>query len=314
MKKLISVVGPMFNEEGLVSEYCARTLHVLEQLSDKYDYELILVDDGSSDQTYSKMLEERRRNHHVGVVKLSRNFGLEGAVNGGIEVSKGDAVIVMDADLQDPPELILKMVDEWEKGYDVVSGKRIERKNDSLFKRISAQLFYKIISKFSNKMTIEENAANYKLINRKTVNEIKKLPEVNRVFRVLVPYIGLKVGSVEYSRDIRTAGKTKYNLKSMIRYALNSIVGTTIEPLQAVISVGIATVCLGVLMTFSTFFMPLVSRDTSLILAVLLYLFGVMFICLGLIGEYIGQILIEVKRRPTSIIDLYSAPNFEENE
>ncbi|TDF96334.1 glycosyltransferase family 2 protein [Paenibacillus piri] len=314
MKKLISVIGPMFNEEGLVSEYCSQTLKVLEKLSDKYDYELILVDDGSSDRTYSNMMDEQRKHPHIGVVKLSRNFGLEGAVHGGIEVAKGDAVIVMDADLQDPPELIYRMIEMWEDGYDVVSGKRIERKSDSLFKKMSAWLFYKVTSAFSNRLVIEENAANYKLLNRRAIDEMKKLPEVNRIFRVLVPYVGLKAGNVEYARDIRTAGQTKYNLKSMIRYALDSLVGTTIEPLRFIMSLGFFTILLGILLTLSMLVMPVASKDTSLILAVLLYIAGAVFICLGLIGEYVGQILIEVKRRPASIIDLYSAPNAEHRE
>ena len=235
----------------------------------------------------------------IGVVCLSRNFGLEGAVDAGLRAATGDAVVVMDADLQDPPDVILEMVDKWEQGYDVVSAKRIKRKNDNLFKRASADFFYFVQDKLSGKLKLERNAANYRLLSRKAVDMLLSFPEVNRSFRVLVPYAGMRSTFVEYERDKRYAGKTKYNLSSMVHYALDSLTGVSTEilrkigwlvPIFALLSaVALAGMVFGNRELFTVIF--LVSISDMLI-----------FAGLSLIAEYIGQIMVEVKGRPTSII------------
>ena len=225
MDKLLTIIAPMYNEEPIVEQYVITTLDALEKIKG-YTHEIILVNDGSSDNTYGEMLKMQEKfPREIGVVCLSRNFGLEGAVDAGLRAATGDAVVVMDADLQDPPDVILEMVDKWEQGYDVVSAKRIKRKNDNLFKRASADFFYFVQDKLSGKLKLERNAANYRLLSRKAVDMLLSFPEVNRSFRVLVPYAGMRSTFVEYERDKRYAGKTKYNLSSMVHYALDSLTG-----------------------------------------------------------------------------------------
>ncbi len=310
MKKIISVVAPMYNEETLAHVYCEETLKALEPIKDKYDIELVLVNDGSKDNTYSIMLEEQAKNRDViTTICLSRNFGLEGAVNAGIRKAVGDAVVVMDADLQDPPVLILDMIDKWEKGADVVVGSRVKRSNDNAFKRGTAGLYYRVLDFLSGKLKLEKNAANFRLLSRKALNQVLEMPEVNTVFRVSVPFVGMKTEVIEYDRDKRYAGKTKYNLKSMIPYALDSITGISVEPLRK-----IAFLLPIVFMVFVGSILGIILAPEIWKAACLVILIGSVFsafilIALSVMSEYIAQIMIEAKRRPTSIIYSYEPCN-----
>ncbi|MBQ8189498.1 MAG: glycosyltransferase family 2 protein [Lachnospiraceae bacterium] len=307
MKKLISIVAPMYNEESLVQIYCEETMKSLESVADHYNYELVLVNDGSKDQTYMKMLEQQQMHpNNITLVCLSRNFGLEGAVKAGVEKAKGDAVIVMDADLQDPPSLLPEMIKKWENGADVVVCSRVKRSSDSLFKKFTANCYYKILDSLSGKLKLEKSAANFRLLSRKAVNTFLALPESNGVFRVMVPYVGMKTEIVEYDRDKRYAGKTKYNLKNMIPYALASITGISIEPLRKIfwfipldVMLFIGSI-VGLLMTQDIW------RAMWCVILVLSVLFGFMFVAVLIIAEYVGQIMLEVKGRPLSIIYEYS--------
>ena len=304
--KLISVVAPMHNESVLVKEYCQETLLVLSTLADEYDYEIILVNDGSTDDTLNIMQKEQIANpYHIAIVSLTRNFGLEGAVQAGLDYAKGDAVIVMDADLQDPPSVIIELIKEWEKGYEVVHGVRSSRNSDSFFKKNSAEFYYKALAIFSGKVKIKQGAANFKLLSRKAVDILQSLPEKNRVFRVTVPFVGLKTSSVKYARDKRYAGNTKFNLKSMIPYALDSITSISVEPLRKIRwGIYISTFLLAT--TFLSLFFT--SGFWEMLLAVSMvisFLSTVIFICLAIIAEYIAQIFIEVKGRPVSLVETY---------
>ena len=208
MKKLISIVAPMYNEEKLVHEYCEETLKMTEKLAEKYDFEIVLVNDGSRDNTYALMLEEQQKHpKEITTICLSRNFGLEGAVNAGIKKAQGDAVVVMDADLQDPPALIPEMISKWENGADIVVGSRIKRSNDNFFKKAGASFYYKVLDILSGKLKLEKSAANFRLLSRRALNQVLDLPEVNSVFRVVVPFVGMKTDIIEYDRDKRYAGK-----------------------------------------------------------------------------------------------------------
>lgn len=301
-KQLLTVIAPMYNEEAIVEEYCEETVKVLEQIED-FDYEILLVNDGSKDTTWDKMKEMYKRyEDHISLINLTRNFGLEGAVNAGLKMAQGDIVVAMDADLQDPPELILEMIKKYKEGADIVIANRIKRSNDNLFKRASANLYYRVLDDFSGKIHLERGAANYRLLSRKAVDVLKNLPEVNGVFRVTSAFIGMKTSVVEYDRNKRFAGKTKYNLKSMIRYALDSITDISIEPLRKI------PYCLGIaaIGAFVNIIGLLVGNTgwkgyfyIGLLVSVF---FGGTYIVLALIGEYIGQILLEVKHRPTSLI------------
>lgn len=303
MKKIITVIAPMYNEENLVSEYCNKTLDIVDELSTKYDFEILLVNDGSTDNTYNIMLEiQKKHPKRISVICLSRNFGLEGAVNAGLRKASGDAVIVMDADLQDPPKLIPKMIDKWENGADVVVGSRIKRSNDKFTKKLGANIYYKILNALSGKLKLEKSAANFRLLSRQALSQILQLPEVNGVFRVMVPFIGMKTEVLEYDRDKRYAGKTKYNLKSMIPYALDSITGISVEPLRKIKWFFLITMILCCLTLISIMFAGPQWKIIFLILAIIEGMFALVFFVLSLMAEYVAQIMLEVKGRPTSII------------
>lgn len=306
MKKIISIIAPMYNEESLALKYCEETFKAIEPLQDTYDFEIVLVNDGSKDNTYSIMLDiQASHTDTVTVVCLSRNFGLEGAVNAGLRNAVGDAVVVMDADLQDPPQLIPEMISKWENGADVVVGCRANRASDNSFKRGTAGLYYSVLNNLSGKLKLQKDAANFRLLSRKAVDQLLAMPEVNQVFRVSVPYVGMKTDVVEYERDKRYAGKTKYNLKTMIPYALDSITGISVQPLR-IISVFLPISIL--LFIGSLIGLIFVSDDWKPVLLVLLVgclLTGFILISIAVMAEYIAQIMIEVKGRPTSIIYEY---------
>lgn len=306
MKKLISIVAPMYNEETLVHAYCEETLKMTQLLKDTYDFEIILVNDGSKDNTYQIMLEEQALYpEEITTICLSRNFGLEGAVNAGIKKAMGDAVVVMDADLQDPPMLILEMIRKWENGADIVIGSRIKRSNDNFFKKAGASFYYKTLDKLSGKLKLEKSAANFRLLSRKALNQVLELPEVNSVFRVVVPFVGMKTDIIEYDRDKRYAGKTKYNLKAMIPYALDSITGISVEPLRKIICF-IPIIGIMFIVSFLGFLIGgLAWKPACLIIMASSIMFGMLMVSLAIIGEYIAQVMIEVKGRPASIIYEY---------
>lgn len=315
MKKIISIVAPMYNEENLVHEYCEETMSVMRKMQKKYDYEIILVNDGSADDTYKKMLSEQQKNmEHISVVCLSRNFGLEGAVKAGLQKANGDAIIVMDADLQDPPALLPEMIRKWEHGADVVVCSRIKRSNDHLFKRLTAACYYKVLDNLSGKLKLEKSAANFRLLSKKALEVLLSMNEVNSVFRVMVPYVGMKTDIIEYDRDERFAGKTKYHLKNMIPYALASITSISIEPLRKIFWF----IPINLLVTVISITGMIVSTDIwramwGIILAFSI-LFGLLFVAVLIIAEYIGQIMLEVKGRPTSIILEYLPRQIPQND
>lgn len=307
MKKLISIVAPMYNEETLAHEYCKETLAMTEGLKDKYDFEILLVNDGSKDNTYAIMMEEQQAHpREISTICLSRNFGLEGAVNAGIRKASGDAVVVMDADLQDPPGLIPQMIKKWEDGADIVVGSRVKRSNDNFFKRLSANCYYKVLDGLSGKLKLEKNAANFRLLSRKALNQVLELPEVNSVFRVIVPFVGMRTDIIEYDRDKRFAGKTKYNLKSMIPYALDSMTGISVEPLRKIMYFLPLMVILFVAALIGLIFAPGGWKPACLVLMIVSMLFGFLFIAMSVMAEYMAQIMMEVKGRPISIIYDYT--------
>ena len=303
MKTLITIIAPMYNEEAMVYVYTETVLNILTQIEDKYDYEVLFVHDGSKDDTLLKMKEMQLKYPvYIGIVNLSRNFGLEGAVNAGLRTAKGDIIVVMDADLQDPPLLILDMIKKWENGADIVVASRVDRSKDNFFKRFSAYIYYYLLDSLSGKLKLEKNAANYRLLSRKAVNKLLELPEVNTYFRVNVPFIGMKTEKVEYSRDERAAGKTNYNFSSLVRCALDGLTSISIDPLRKIA----LTVPVSFLILLSSVIGIICSTGmwvmTWLILFTLSLFFSLLFICIAIISEYLGQILLEARHRPTSII------------
>jgi len=315
MKKLISVIAPMYNEENLVFAYIAETLKVLESIADDYDYEIILVNDGSQDHTLQKMIEAQALYpDHLGIVNLTRNFGLEGAINAGLKSINSDAVIVMDADLQDPPALMLEMIKKWENGADIVSASRASREHDSFFKRFTAQLYYQFLRSLAGRLKLELNAANYRLLSRKALDVLLSFPEVNTYFRVNVPFLGMKTDSVEYSRDERMSGKTKYGFASLFRCALDGITSISIEPLNKMFSLTVFTSGLFLLFLVVSFFLVNEWKLFFLYLTGISFFFNILFFLLAIIAVYIGQIMIEVRGRPTSLVYDYRPAKKNINE
>lgn len=313
MKK-ISLVIPMYNEEAMVT-LLFETLQekVVKPLSTKYDVEVIAVNDGSKDRTLELLKEQIKTFPSLVVVNLSRNWGQEPAIRAGLLTASGDCVIPMDADLQDPPEIIPEMIEMWEKGYDVVNAVRVSRKKDSSFKRNTAGIFYRYMDKISPKVKIPNNVNNFRLMDRRVVDEINALSESNRVLRVEVPFVGFKTGAVEIVRAKRAQGKSHYPLSAMINLAKNSIVAVSTKPLDIALKIAIfilATFCLSSISELTLFILKLCSvLDISeialwswliinVILFVSLLLSGLLFIQ----GLYIGKIADESTRRPSVII------------
>lgn len=307
MSALISIIAPMYNEEKVCPLYIEETMKVVKKLEPKYRVEIICVNDGAKDNTLNEMVKAQAKYpDHVGIINLTRNFGLEGAVNAGLKTATGDAVIVMDADLQDPPELILEMVKKWETGADIVVASRETRTNDTFFKRITANIYYKLLDSLSGKLKLEKSAANYRLMSRRAVDTVLSLPEVNTYFRVDVPFIGMKTEKVSYNREERAAGVTNYDFEKLVRCALDGLTSISIEPLRKVM---ITIPLMFVLLVASIIGALFTTGYWSLLLgiaAIISFFFLMLFIVLFIMCEYIGQIMTETRHRPTSLIYSYS--------
>lgn len=297
----------MYNEEEVCPLYIEETIKVIQKLEPKYRVEILCVNDGSKDHTLERIIEAQKKYpNYIGVINLTRNFGLEGAVNAGLKTATGDAVIVMDADLQDPPHLILEMVKKWELGADIVVASRESRTNDTFFKRTTANIYYKVLDSLSGKMKLEKSAANYRLMSRKAVDTVLSLPEVNTYFRVDVPFIGMRTEKVSYNREERAAGKTNYNFEKLVRCALDGLTSISIEPLRKVMlmiplmAFFMFAAIIGLL--FTNGFISILLGIT----AIISFFFFLLFIVLFIMCEYIGQIMTEVRHRPTSLIYNYT--------
>lgn len=303
--KQADLVVCCYNEEAVIDLFLAEVRQVIDSLPD-WQFRLVMVNDGSRDHTLEHLLAARERDERIHILDLSRNFGHEAALAAGLEASQGDVVIVMDADLEDPPALIPRLLAKHAEGYDVVNAHRASRKEDSLLKRLTARGFYQVINAISGKVRIPENVGNYRLVSRRVLDILNQLPERNRVFRVLVPYLGFPTASVDYARPKRPAGQTHYNWSSMMRLAVDGITSATIIPLKLAINTGIFVSVLGFGYMIFVMIQALFTRSTvegwASTMSVILFLGGIQLIFLGVIGEYVGRIFLEVKRRPDHIV------------
>lgn len=312
MKK-ISIVVPMYNEQEVAKEFYNRTISVLTKLIE-YDYEIIVVNDGSRDKTLEILLNIVREDEHVKVINFSRNFGHQAAITAGIENATGDAIITIDADLQDPPEIIVDMIREYEKGYDIVYAKRKSRKKDTFFKRETAKLYYKILNKLSD-IKIPENVGDFRLISKRVQEVFIKLPEKDRYVRGMFAWMGFNQTMVEFDRASRYAGKTKYPLSKMIKLALSGIVGFSTKPLRIIFKLGLATTFISFILMIYAIVMKIlgsVENGWSSIMVAITFIGGIQLLSLGIVAEYIAKIYGEVKERPVYIImDKYTNANKE---
>jgi dolichol-phosphate mannosyltransferase len=270
------------------------------------NYELIYVDDGSKDKTAHILKELHDSDHHVKLLRFSRNFGHQIAATAGINFSSGDAVILIDADLQDPPELIRDMVDLWRQGYEVVYGQRIERDGEKVFKLWAANLFYRLINRLSE-VYIPLDSGDFRLMDRKVVRVFNSMPERDRFLRGMISWVGFRQKPLPYRRAARFAGKTGYTLWKMIKLATDGILSFSQMPLRLATSLGFLTSSLSIIGILYAFLLRIftniwVSGWTLLFIAVL-FMGGVQLICLGVIGEYIGRNYYENKQRPLYVLE-----------
>ncbi len=307
MHPVLSIVVPLYNEEDNVHPLVERIVGIAERLPER-PYEIILVNDGSTDRTLERVREELRRHTNIVLVNLSRNFGHQLAATAGVELAQGDAVVLMDGDLQDPPELIAQFVEKWREGYDVVYAVRRTRKGESAFKVFTARIFYRTIKRLT-KVSIPVDTGDFRLMSRRVVDALKRTPERHRFLRGLVSWVGYDQIGVEYDRDVRHSGSTKYPLPKMLRFAVDGITSFSDVPLRFASYLGFCSSVIAFVYALIVVGYKLFGHNApgytpgwaSTIVAVL-FLGGVQLISLGILGEYIGRIYDEVKGRPLYLI------------
>jgi glycosyltransferase involved in cell wall biosynthesis len=309
LTELHSIVVPVYNEEAVVERFIDRSLAVLDRLPDG---ELIAVDDGSRDRSYEILTELRRRDPRLKLVKLSRNFGHQIAITAGIDQASGDTVTVIDADLQDPPELILDMVEEWRNGADVVFAIRRSRKGESAFKVGTAHVFYRVLGTMAE-VDVPPDSGDFRLMSRAAADALRSMRERNRYVRGMVGWVGMQQAIVEYDRDPRAAGETKYPLRKMVRLALDGIMSFSTRPLRWAVWLGALASTIGFALGLYALVARLAGRQlvpgwSSLIVTVL-FLGGVQLVMLGVLGEYLGRVYDEVRQRPLYLIDKTTGPD-----
>ena len=306
MKK-VSVIVPMYYEEEVAEECYKRLKKVLEGLSEKYLYEIIFINDGSKDKTLNILENIAQDNKNVKVISFSRNFGHQCAVTAGLKYITGDAIVIIDADLQDPPELIPEMLKLWEDGNEVIYGKRKSREGESKFKLLTASMFYKTLNALSD-VEIPKDTGDFRLVDRKVVEVINSLPEHNKFLRGLFSWVGFKQIPFEYERKERVAGKTKYPLSKMLKLAQDGIFSFSTKPLRIVGTMGIISILISIIILIYSILSyifnwnDLASGWTSMMVT-MTFLGGMILISLWMIGEYVGRIYDETKRRPEYIIE-----------
>jgi glycosyltransferase involved in cell wall biosynthesis len=306
----VSVVVPCFNEEEVIAE-TVRRLGVACRDAVGDDYEIVFIDDGSRDRTWPLLQGIAQADPNVVALSLSRNFGHQLALSAGLQLCRGERILMIDADLQDPPELLKPMMAVMDQGADVVYGQRTERQGETAFKTGSASLFYRLLNKLTD-VDIPENVGDFRLVTRPVLDALLALPEQHRFVRGLVAWLGFRQVAFPYVRAERFAGVTKYPLRKMLRLAVDAITGFSVVPLR--ISIWAALACFGVAITVmgyglvSWLFFDVVRGWASL--TVLLALFaGVQLLCLGILGEYVGRMFMESKRRPLYIVrEIVTAP------
>jgi dolichol-phosphate mannosyltransferase len=294
-----SVVVPCFNEQEVIEETHKRLKSALSLLG--YNFEIIYVNDGSKDCTFVKLVRIAAQDQHVRVVSLSRNFGHQIALTAGLDYSTGDVTVIIDADLQDPPELIQSMIQKWREGYKIVYGKRILRLGESTFKRITAKTFYKLLNLFSE-VTVPPEAGDFRLLDKTVVADLRSMPERRRFIRGLTSWVGYPQYALEYIREPRFAGRTKYNISRMIILALDGVLSFSTSPLRTAIWLGFATASLSFFGIIYAVVLRLLTSywvsGWTLLFVSIMFIGGVQLIFLGVVGEYVGRIFHEVKARP----------------
>ncbi|MBP2033864.1 dolichol-phosphate mannosyltransferase [Clostridium algifaecis] len=299
-----SIVVPLYNEELVIDESYSRLKNVMDTTCE--NYEIIFINDGSYDSTREKAESICEKDKNIKLINFSRNFGHQCAITAGMENTKGAAVIVIDADLQDPPEVMLDMIKKWKEGYDVVYGQRSKREGESFFKKFTAKSFYRLLKSMTN-VDIPVDTGDFRLIDRKVCNTLNSLPERNRYVRGLVSWVGYKQTSVEFERKERFAGESKYPLKKMMKLALDGITSFSYKPLIMSGYIGGLSLFIGIFSMIADIVKHLMTKTSIInfgfIIALDLSMFGITLTCMSIIGQYIGRIFDESRERPNYIIE-----------
>ncbi len=300
LERLLSVVAPMMNEEETVEPFLARVRAALEGVT----FEVILVDDGSKDGTVAAMEAAAAADPRVKIVSLSRNFGHQPALTAGLEHARGDAVVMLDGDLQDPPEVLPQMLERWREGVDVVYAVRQQRLGETMFKRVTARGFYRIFRRLT-RMDLAVESGDFRLMDRRALNALLAMPERNRFLRGMTVWIGFTQTAVPFVREERHAGVTKYPLRKMLRFSFDAITSFSSVPLQWAMILGFVfsgLAFLGIPLTIVARYTNVYERGVPSTILIILLLGGIQLITVGIIGEYVGRIYDEVKHRPLYVV------------
>ncbi len=287
--KTLDIIVPVFNEESCINEIIKRLENVRENLNSELDVNFVFVNDGSKDETANIITTYGQNNKYVKLINFSRNFGHQIAVTAGLDNTNADYVAIIDADLQDPPELIIDMYNKTKDGYDIVYGKRLKRENETAFKKFTAFAFYRVLNYMCD-IDIPKDTGDFRLMTKPVVDTLKNMPEHHRFIRGMVPWTGFKSTPIMFNRDERFAGETKYPLSKMLKLASNAIFSFSTKPLKVFYVIGILLLFLAILNISNVYL-------TSLFLVGALQLFG-----MGLLGEYLGRIFDDVKDRPLYVV------------
>ena len=300
----ISIIAPCYNEEETIEPFLRRIEEILTQINEPY--EIVFINDGSKDNTLNILLNAKQNFKNIRIINFSRNFGKEAALTAGLDKARGEAAIPIDVDLQDPPELIKELVAKWREGYDVVLAKRADRTSDSFAKRVSADLFYKLNGKISN-VDIPNNVGDFRLMSKRVVEALKQLPENQRFMKGLFAWVGFKTTVIEYAREKREAGQSSFNGWKLWNFALDGITSFSTLPLRIWLYIGALVSFLsflyGSFIILKTLIFGVDLPGYASLAVIMLFLGGIQLIGIGILGEYIGRIYSESKRRPSYIIE-----------
>lgn len=307
MKK-ITILVPAYNEEEVLDKFYYRLIGVVGSIN-TYEFEVLFINDGSNDLTLNKIKDYRKKDNRISYVSLSRNFGKETAMIAGLDYAMGDATVIIDADLQDPPELIPEMIKYWEQGYDDVYARRRNRDGESWFKKWSSRTFYKVLQGMT-KIKIQKDTGDFRLLDKRCVEALKKLRETQRYTKGMFSWIGYNKKEILFDRECRAAGRTKWNYFKLINLAIEGITSFTTFPLRVSSFFGIIVSIFAFLYMIVIIFKTLIYGEKiqgyPSLMVVLLFLGGIQLISIGIIGEYIGRIFNETKKRPLYFIDEYN--------
>ena len=307
MKK-ITILVPAYNEEEALPFLYERVSKIMDEMK-KYEFELLFVNDGSKDNTLNEIKELRKKDKRISYVDFSRNFGKEIGMIAGLDYATGDCVIIMDADLQDPPELIPQMVELWEQGYDDVYAQRKSRAGETWLKKFTSKMYYKVLQSLT-RIEIQKDTGDFRLLDRRCVNALKKMRETSRCSKSMFSWIGYKKKAILYDRDPRIAGKTKWNYKKLIDLAIDGITAFTTSPLRISTYISIPTF-LALFIYFIYVIIKCIRLNIAIqayqaIILLILFFAGVQIVLIGIMGEYLGRIFNESKNRPLYLVNEYN--------